>query len=285
MPSPAETVLAPPADEDYAALHAAAHEGAALCTIVGIEGSFSRRLGAQLAILPDGETIGSLADGCLERQLASDVGRLSLPKVQRYGRGSPKIDFRLPCGGGLDILLDPHPDISACREALAHLAHRRPAQLLLPSPSPLPLRQYIPKLAIRAFGEGPELAAFEKLAGTLEIAIETHSTRDLSLGRASGLPMADRWTAIVMLFHDHEWEQALLEEALASNAFFIGAQGGERAREARINALLARGMPEETIARIHSPIGLLPACKSPSTLALSALTQIVGEYERLRNAP
>ena len=61
------------ADEDHAALVAACEPGVGLCTIVGIEGSFSRRLGAQLAVLPDGTTVGSLSDGCLEAQLATDM--------------------------------------------------------------------------------------------------------------------------------------------------------------------------------------------------------------------
>ena len=40
--------------DDHAALRAAAAGGAGLCTVVGIDGSFSRRLGAQLAVHPDG---------------------------------------------------------------------------------------------------------------------------------------------------------------------------------------------------------------------------------------
>ena len=56
-------------DDDSEALFACATHGGALCTVVGIDGSWSRRLGAQLAILPDGTMRGSLADGCLERAL------------------------------------------------------------------------------------------------------------------------------------------------------------------------------------------------------------------------
>src|SRR5438067_4350039 len=76
--------LKPPAepfDEDQAALRLAAAGGAALCTIVGIEGSFSRRLGAQLAVAVDGRMAGSLADGCLERELATQAA-----EARREGR-------------------------------------------------------------------------------------------------------------------------------------------------------------------------------------------------------
>ena len=72
--------------DDLSALRLVASDpGAALCTIVSIEGSFSRRLGAQLAIGSDGRITGSLSDGCLERELANQARQLraSAPKVLR----------------------------------------------------------------------------------------------------------------------------------------------------------------------------------------------------------
>ena len=269
-------------DEDHAALFAARAAGVALCTIVGIEGSFSRRLGAQLAVLPDGSTVGSLSDGCLERQLASDAATLSGPEVRRYGAGSGSIDFRLPCGSGLDILIDPAPDREAIRAAASQLAQRRPVELTLAANPLLARRRYLPALKLRMFGAGPEMDALVSLARSVGVGVETARPDDLTLGRASALPAADRYTAVVLLFHDHEWELALIEEALASPAFYIGAQGGSAAREARMLDLLARGNSEADLARLTSPIGVLPSCKSPATLALSVLTEVMGAYEALR---
>lgn len=268
-------------DEDHAALLAARAPGVALCTIVGIDGSFSRRLGAQLAILPDGSFAGSLADGCLEQQLRTDCARADGPVVRRYGRGSELIDFRLPCGGGLDILIDPSPDRAACERVAGQLARRQPASLALPD-GYLPQRSYIPRLVLRLFGEGPEVAAMAKVAASAGIACEVVPQPGLSLGQPSGLPRADRWTAVVLLFHDHEWEAALLAEALASEAFYIGAQGGLNARAARIAGLKALGFDEQGLIRLRSPIGLSPGSRSPQTLALSVLAEITGEYDRLR---
>ncbi|OBX20811.1 hypothetical protein A9995_03785 [Erythrobacter sp. QSSC1-22B] len=269
-------------DQDHAALAAACEPGVALCTIVGIEGSFSRRIGAQLAVLPDGGVVGDLADGCLESQLAADIRDFDGPVVRRYGRGSDVIDFRLPCGGGLDILLDPAPDRSACREALALLQARRPAELQLPDVGQMRRRAYIPALRLRAYGEGPELATLARLARASGIEIEAIDKSRLTLGKAPGLVPTDRWTAVILLFHDHEWEAALLEDALAGQAFYIGAQGGENARAQRTMTLLSRGAREEDIARLRSPIGLLHACRTPQALALSTLAEVVGLYDGLR---
>lgn len=269
-------------DEDHVALKAACAEGVGLCTIVGIDGSFSRRLGAQLAVLPDGSCIGSMSDGCLEAQLASDIARCDGPTVVRYGRGSCKIDFRLPCGGGLDILLDPVPDRALLTQAIQELYNRRSAQVLFACGEFRLNREYVPALRIISLGEDPELSAFAELCAAMRIDVKCVDKDGLVLGRAQGNAEYDAWTACLLLFHDHQWELPLVEEALAGGAFFVGAQGGEKARIERSFALAARDIPEEAVARITSPVGLIPACKSPRTLALSALSEIVAEYERKR---
>jgi xanthine dehydrogenase accessory factor len=261
-------------------LRAACEADVGLCTIVGIEGSFSRRLGAQLAVHPDGTITGSLADGCLERQLASEIAAATVPVVKRFGSGSELIDFRLPCGSGLDVLIDPAPDRAACRAAAEHLDAREAAGLVLPSEA-LHERCYIPALRLQLFGEGPELGALASLAAAAGVACDIQGKDALGLGRPPVGLSADRWTAVVLLFHDHEWEQALLEWALATPAFYIGAQGGFEARNNRLEQLARRGVREETRRRIRSPIGVLAHSREPMALALSVLAEIVGEYEKL----
>lgn len=131
-------------------------------------------------------------------------------------------------------------------------------------------------------GEVPELAALTTLCSAIRFDVKVYSRTDLTLGRAARDLRYDPWTACLLLFHDHECELPLLEQALGSDAFYIEAQGGERARSDRTLALAARGIPEEQIARLTSPIGLLPACKAPRNLALSALSEVVGRYEKMR---
>lgn len=266
-------------DEDHLALAAACEPGVGLCTIVGIDGSFSRRIGAQLAVLPDGSTIGSLSDGCLEAQLAADLADAHRAAVRRYGRGSSKIDFRLPCGGGLDIHLDPAPDRNACRQAMERLRTRMTAQLHVGQDF---VRQYIPSMHLVVLGEGPEVEALGKLCDAMGAQSTVLDKTELVLGKPAAGLRFDAWTAFVLLFHDHEWELPLIQQALSSDVFYLGAQGGEKARTDRALGLAAIGVPEEQIARVRSPIGLIPSCKSPQALALSALAEIVGEYEQLR---
>ena len=265
---------------DRAALRAACEPGVGLCTVVGIEGSFSRRLGAQLSVHPDGTITGNLADGCLEKQLASEVAAATGPVVKRFGAGSELIDFRLPCGSGLDVLIDPAPDHVACLAAVALLDVREETVLQLPSPQ-LAERRYIPALRLQLFGEGPELEALVALAGAAGVEASAYGKDALALGRRPTGLSADPWTAAVLLFHDHEWEQAILEWALATPAFYIGAQGGFEARRTRLERLAAGGTPPDQLARIRSPIGAIAHSREPGVLALSVLAEIVGAYEAL----
>lgn len=276
-------------NEDHAALQAAQTNGSALCTIVNIDGSFSRRTGAQLAVAHDGTTVGSLSDGCLERQLAMEVldaRQHQEKRLLRFGSGSPYIDFRLPCGSGLDILVDPTPDLASIRVIVDQLDQRIEAALDLPVPVYAPngflrVRRYMPRLKMMVFGEGPELSSFVGAASATGNDIEyfDKQSKGMALGRVPPAISADAWTAIVLLFHDHEWERALLGWALRTPAFYIGAQGGKKAREDRLADLLSQGFSPETLSRLRSPIGLIRHARDPAVLALSVLADIVAEYE------
>lgn len=228
----------------------------------------------------NGAITGSLADGCLEKQLASEIASATGPVVKRFGAGSELIDFRLPCGSGLDVLIDPEPDRAECAAALRRLDGREVAAVRLPC-GQLPERRYIPALRLQLFGEGPELDALVALAGAFGIDTVAHGKDALSLGRQPSGLAADPWTAVVLLFHDHEWEQAILEWALDGPAFHIGAQGGFEARRERIERLAERGVPPVQQGRIHSPVGVIARSREPGVLALSVLAEIVGAYEAL----
>ncbi|MDE2404770.1 MAG: XdhC family protein [Sphingomonadales bacterium] len=269
---------ADPIDDDSEALHAVARAGGALCTVVRIDGTWSRRLGAQLAVLPDGSTRGSLADGCLERALADEAAKPEPARVLRYGQGSPFLDIRLPCGSGIDVHVDPAPDRAALAAATAALARRECARLAVGDGF---TRTYLPRLRLVICGSGPEVRALARLGAAQGVDIVLATPRGeggdaaLSLGQPPAIAI-DRWTAIAVLFHDHEWERAILPWALAGPAFHVGAQGGRGAREAR-----REWLDSAALARLRSPIGLFAHARTPSVLALSILAECVSEYEKL----
>jgi xanthine dehydrogenase accessory factor len=276
-----------PWDDDSEALFACAANGGALCTVTAIDGSWSRRLGAQLAVLPGGTTRGSLADGCLENALAGEALAGGPARVLRYGHGSPFLDIRLPCGSGIEVMVDPAPDAQALGRTCAALTARGPAELPIGMTPQGPfVRRYLPKLRLVVVGSGPEVTALIRLANAQGVECLVAGPSDepgvdaaIALGQAPDLPV-DPWTAIAVLFHDHEWERGIIPWALGTSAFYIGAQGGRGARETRA-AMLAKGGWNAADPRLRSPVGVFAHARTPSVLALSILAEIVAEHETL----
>ncbi len=91
----------------------------------------------------------------------------------------------------------------------------------------------------------------------------------------------DRATAVAVLTHDPKLDDAALELALASEAFYIGAMGSRRAQATRRERLLELGIDAARQERISAPIGLDLGALSPQETALSIMAEIVAfKHER-----
>lgn len=268
---------------DHEALRHVHDHGGVLCTIVRIEGSYSRALGAQLAIAPDGSCAGDLANHCLEEELVRQAGltkERGVPALLRYGQGSPVIDYRLPCGSTLEILIDPAPARDAIAHAIAKLDSREVAHLKLEGvgENMLRLREYRPGLRIALFGqnsEAEEMVALSLIYGAEVICVELN-------GLSSPIPknVLDKYSAAICLFHDHEWERAALPQILLSDAFYVGAIGGARMCKLRKEMLIENGVPPAQMARVRGPIGLVKSTKNARSLAVSTMAEVVQQYEQ-----
>ncbi len=279
-----------------------------LAVIIGIKGPSYRPLGAMMAIFKDGSRVGTLSSGCIESDLALHAQQaLANGDALRvlYGEGSPFIDIQLPCGGGLEVLLLPNPDKACLGRSARALGKRNPVTLSLELQTGRmaveksgPTRRsgarfhvrLLPELRFFVFGKGPEASAFAGLvqsAGypnlllspdveTLEIAASAGCDgRHLVAPDWPADVTPDRWSAIVLFFHDHEWEPPILLGALKTPAFYIGAQGSRRARDSRDFELLAQGAAETDIARLRGPIGVVASARDPRTLAVGVLAEIL----------
>lgn len=82
-------------------------------------------------------------------------------------------------------------------------------------------------------------------------------------------------TAVTVLTHDPKLDDPAVTAALASPAFYVGALGSTRTQEKRRQRLLAAGVSEESLARLHAPIGLDLGGRAPEEIALSVMAQIV----------
>src|SRR5215213_6334697 len=65
-----------------------------------------------------------------------------------------------------------------------------------------------------------------------------------------------RSTAVAMLTHDPKLDDPALKIALSSPAFYVGALGSKATQTKRRQRLLAEGLTESQLRRLHGPIGL-----------------------------
>jgi xanthine dehydrogenase accessory factor len=283
--------------------------GGVLVTLTAIAGASSRGIGTQMAVLADGRHVGSFSGGCIEAAVIAEAQAVLAAgrgRCVRFGSGSPYLDIRLPCGGGIDLTFTPNPDPEALAAVLARLDRREPAELRIDAADAAPggapgdgsfVRRYAPPLRLVALGHGDDLTALVRLARAFGLVIEAFApATDLDalaepeiapLVTRTALPAlcGDPWTAFVFLFHDHDWEEHLLPHTLAQPGFYHGAVGSARTHRARIEVLRAAAVPQDRIAVLRGGIGLIPATRDPATLALSILGELVQDYQACANAP
>ncbi len=294
-------------------------ERAALATLTAVIGSATRRIGTQLAVRADGATFGSLSGGCLEAAVAAEAqAAMATGRARsvRFGAGSRFIDIRLPCGGGIDLLVSPPMPDRTVDRASALLGRRRPVTLRLSADGHVSagpsrpgdrtgwsgahfLVRHEPPLRLVVVGQGAEPAALLRLvrgfgAEAVLVSPDRTCVADAArLGFAAELLDRERWpdllaadghTAVVVLFHDHDRETRLLARVLAGDAFFVGAMGSRKIHAERCRRLAQAGVPVDAIARVVGPVGLIEATRDPQSMAVSILAQVIERHEAMLQA-
>ena len=92
---------------------------------------------------------------------------------------------------------------------------------------------------------------------------------DVALARIS----PDHGTAVVVLSHDLKFDVPALQAALRTGAFYVGAIGSRRTQAKRRDELVAAGLTEAELERIHGPAGLDLGADTPAETAVAILSE------------
>lgn len=311
---PLRTNFANPTDVlNFVASELSQGRACALIVVTGTDGGGVRASGALAGVSETGSCAGYISNGCVDADMfsqAMEAIKDGTARSVRYGSGSPYFDIRLPCGGAVDLMIIPNPDIGLITGFSESLNRREAVTLIcslkggLESDCSRTLltgwnddKFYVhcaPKLRLRIAGRGTEPIALMRAAHALDFDVLLQSPDDdrLAAAHTLGYPAErllnvsaapknhdDSHTAFVMMFHDHDWETELLKEALKNNAFYIGALGGRKTHTNRCSILSKAGVPQSQIERIHGPIGLVSSVRNASYLAISVLAEIINVYE------
>ncbi|NKX45910.1 XdhC family protein [Roseicyclus persicicus] len=237
-------------------------EGRPFCvaTVVRTADVTSAKAGAKAAVTEDGEILGHLGGGCVQRAVrtagaeAIESGETRLIRVKPSEKvvaltdedGAQVFRSGCPSGGTVDLLIEPY---------------RLPPMLVLFGATPISraLATHAPLAGLRvaapaALGLAAPVVAFE---GT-----------DLS-----GLAVGPR--DFVVVASQGAQDLACLRAALDSPAARVSMVASRRKATALTAKLAEAGMPADRIARLKSPAGLDIGAIDPHEIALSILAEIV----------
>lgn len=293
----------------------------ALATVVRTFGSAPRPAGALLALCDDGRLSGSVSGGCIEADLLERVGREfpCRPALCRYGVSADEARrFGLPCGGVLELVLEPLADAAGLEAIRAALAQRRSLTRVLDLDSGEVrlqatadaagfsfdghrlVRVFGPRWRLLIIGAGQIAHYLASLAATLDYDIRVCDPReeyarswtDPAVTVSGDMPdddvrafQADARSVIIALTHDPKLDDMALMEALRSDAFYVGALGSRASQAKRRARLLELDLTPQQVGRLHGPVGYPLGGKTPPEIALAILAEVTALRNGIRLVP
>ena len=292
-----------------------------LVTVVRTWGSAPRPAGSLLVMTANGHHAGSVSGGCVEEDLfnrcrAGEWAQLRQPQWLHYGvTQAEAARFGLPCGGQLDLLLEPMQTAEhwqALYELLAHgrVLQRRvntntgQAELGLDPPAFTPavacngamfIKVYGPQWRMLLIGANHLARFVAQFALALDYQVQVCDPRtdyrlDWNVADAplvTGMPDEAvlalkhyQRTIILTLTHDPKLDDMALMEALNTDAFYIGALGSKLSSDKRRQRMRELGIVEANIARLHAPVGMDIGSHTPAEIAIAIMADITARRNK-----
>lgn len=283
-----------------------------LFTVVQTWGSAPRLPGALLAVRADGHLVGSVSGGCVEDDLADKARHHDLPQAPaliEYGVSSEDAQrFGIPCGGRLQIFVEPLQDAAPLKSLLQGMAQRKfirrsvhinsgKARLAEVTPEGLPrieddwFHSYFgPQWRLLIIGANQLGSVLASMAQVLDFDVYICDPREDMRSEwhvegaawLYGMPddvvlemQPDAYTAIVAVTHDPKLDDMALLEALKSQAFYVGALGSQKNQQKRRERMRMFDLSDAEIATLHGPVGLPIGSRTPAEIAISILAELI----------
>jgi xanthine dehydrogenase accessory factor len=249
-------------EEVFAAANEALARGetVALVTIVRAQGSTPQRTGSKMLVYADGRTVGTIGGGCYEHDAfwkakeAIDSGQPSLVKYELSD------DFAeengLICGGQMEVYIEP----LAAAPSLYVIGAGH-------------VGWHLARLAHEVGFKVHVLDDREKFANAERFPDARVVVDDIPSWLAAESMPAGAYAAVITRGHQHDL--SALRAIIGRDLKYLGMIGS-RAKVVRVyDALLAEGVPLETLAKVHAPIGLDLGAVTPAEIALSIVAEMV----------
>ncbi len=236
------------------------HESAALCTVTKSEGSTPRHVGSKMLVYPDGNFIGTVGGGDLEHRVLDEAwmalsdgeARLLHYNMSDPSRGDPGV-----CGGQVEVFVEP----------------------IFPSPLLVVIGAgHVGKAVVHlAKWLGFRVAVCDDRAEfcTPEVTPGADAYYPITMDKLPDHIKIDKRTILILTTRGSTVDAAGMVPLLDSAAAYIGVIGSRRRWATTVKALKEKGISEEKIARVHSPMGLELQAETPEEIAVSILAEVM----------
>ena len=233
---------------------------AVLCTVIRTRGSVPRHAGAKMLVLPDGTSEGTVGGGEMESRVvrdALDALRTGTARIVRYALVDPQAGDPGVCGGEVEVFVEP----LAQRPALVIVGGGHVGAALVHLGGWLGFRTVLSD-------DRPEYCSPESVPGADEYLVmpATELAHRFEFQPDTCIVLPSRGAPI-----DVDALPLLVEVPHA----YLGVIGSRRRWATVVEALAARGIGSEKLARVHAPMGLELGAETPEEIALSVLAEIV----------
>lgn len=227
------------------------NEGASLATIIETKGASPAKVGAQIALLKNGTTVGTVGGGKLESSILEDAKKsLSGPTTGLYHyklAEEGKDSIGTLCGGEVTVFV----------------------QAYFPSP----------QLVIVGGGHiGRPLKVMAEAAGFQAIVVDVEP--GLATMPALKAASLNDQSYVVLITTDHISDEAAMRIALQSPAPYIGMIGSLAKCRTIFGHLKADGISAADLDRVYAPIGLDLGCNAPQEIAVGILAEVIAVRQK-----
>ncbi len=245
-------------------------EATALCTVVKSEGSTPRHVGSKMLVYSDGHFLGTVGGGDLEHRVLDEAWMAmgdGTPRLLHYNMADPSRGDPGVCGGQVEVFVEPilPPPMLVIvgaghvGKAVAHLAKWLGFRVAVSDDRP----EFCNKETVPA-ADAFYPCAMKDLPANLKI---------------------DRRTFLVLTTRGSSVDAAGMPALLATPAAYIGVIGSRRRWATTVKELQSAGISSETVARVHSPMGLELHAETPEEIAVSILAEILMVRDRGTGKP
>ncbi len=230
----------------------------AIATIIDAKGSTPRETGTKMLVFADGTTYGTIGGGAIEKRI-TDLCVEAIDKGKSHSihlpLGSKGVD--MTCGGEVDVFIEVYKNK--------------------------------PKLLI--VGGGHVGYAVYEMASLLNFDIVVFEDRkefltEKRFPKASELMFGDiknnlknyfidDKTYIVIVTRGHAYDEECLEVVIDSDAKYIGVMGSKEKVTTMLDNLKDKGISQEELDKVYTPIGLKLLGQTPEEIAVSILSEIL----------